>query len=359
MVGCARASFVALDQKAYRHHFIEGWPGPHDDGSGVGVLNESSFDFSVANLPLFDASDADLVSAYYYRAKSYKSHLVPTDWIDIKYVSSEFGPTVPWGGVYGTINAAAGHQITEGRWLRDRSFMDGLVRFWVGSQNGGGPSGVGPSGAFEPGAGHFANGTKGKTGSCAYSSWILSASLKVAAVRGDMQLGHDFKGRAVSFGDLLGDMVDWWETRSLQLRTDCIVANGDHPSNPQTRNRTCLDTAPVPGGVPYCYTMADGWDAMEGSVSGNGCRPTFGAMMWAEALAIAAVANSTGRNASLAATFEQRADWIRSWYLEHLWNEESQFLGVYKQGATINDGMGGCTSATANNKVRLTRCRDA
>ena len=49
-VGCARASFVALDPKAYRRHFIEGWPGPHDDGSGVGVLNESSFDFSVATI---------------------------------------------------------------------------------------------------------------------------------------------------------------------------------------------------------------------------------------------------------------------------------------------------------------------
>ena len=42
---------------------------------------------------------------------------------------------MPWGGVYGSINAAAGHQITEGRWLRDRDYMDGLVRFWIGSQN--------------------------------------------------------------------------------------------------------------------------------------------------------------------------------------------------------------------------------
>ena len=69
--------------------------------------------------------------------------------------------------------------------------------------------------------------------------------------------------------------------------------------NPQNSNRTCLDLPPLPaaaGGkdLPYCYTMADGWDAMEGSVSGDGCRPTIGAMMWSEALAIATVANSTG-----------------------------------------------------------------
>jgi hypothetical protein len=37
--------------------------------------------------------------------------------------------------VYGTINAAAGHQITEGRWIRDRNYTAGLVRFWIGSQS--------------------------------------------------------------------------------------------------------------------------------------------------------------------------------------------------------------------------------
>ena len=49
-------------------------------------------------------------------------------------------------------------------------------------------------------------------------------------------------------------------------------------------------------------------------MSGDGCRPTIGAMMWSEALAIATVANSTGRNTSLASKFEQRAAWIREWY---------------------------------------------
>ena len=85
--------------------------GPNDDGSGVGVVNQSTFEWASENLPLFDCDDEDLVSAYYYRAKSYKSHMMRTDWVDIKHVSSEFGPTVPWGGVYGTINAAAGHQV--------------------------------------------------------------------------------------------------------------------------------------------------------------------------------------------------------------------------------------------------------
>lgn len=293
--GCG--SFVALQPSDYRKHFVEGWPGPHDDGSGVGVVNESSFEWAVENLPLFESSDADLNDAYYYRAKSYKSHMMRTDWVDIKHVSSEFGPSVPWGGVYGTINAAAGHHITEGRWIRDRDYTAGLIRFWIGSQNQAGESSPpGKSGVFEPGLGHFANGSRGQTGPCAYSSWILTAAVKAAAVQGNLSLGLDFHGHPVVFGDLLEDMVEWWETRSIQLRADCIIMNGDRQMNPTDANRTCLDLPPLPaasGGkdLPYCYTMADGWDAMEGSVSGDGCRPTIGAMMWSEALAIAAVAN--------------------------------------------------------------------
>ena len=140
------AGFVALSPEDYRHHFVEGFPGPWFNGSGVGVVNESSFQWTAANLPLFDSSDSDLTQAYYFRAKSYKSHLVQTDWADIKHVASEFGPAVSWGGVYGSINAAAGHHISEGRWIRDRSYNDGLVRFWIGSQAGGGPAGNTSSG---------------------------------------------------------------------------------------------------------------------------------------------------------------------------------------------------------------------
>ena len=309
------------------------------------MVNQSSYEWAVSNLPLFDSSNDDLNIAYYYRAKSYKSHMMRTDWVDIKHVSSEFGPSVPWGGVYGTINAAAGHHITEGRWIRDREYTTGLIRFWIGSQNSAGES---KSGAFEPGSGHFANGSRGQAGPTAYSSWILSAAVKAAAVEGDLGLGLDFKGQPVVFGDMLDDMVEWWELRSVQLRTDCIIMNGDKQMSPSEANRSCLDLPPT-GEVdlPYCYTMADGWDAMEGSVSGDGCRPTIGAMMWSEALAIALVANSTS-NKALAAKFEKRAAWIREWYLDKLWSGEVQFLAVYKQGAEFSS-MGGCTSNTAKN----------
>ena len=320
--------------------------GPYLNGSGSGVVNDSSYKWAITNLPLFDASDADIVSAYYYRAKTYRSHLIQTDWADIKHVVSEFGPSVPWGGVYGSINAAAGHHLSEGRWLRDPEYMDGLTRFWIGSQVGGGPTGSpsGGAGSFEPGVGHFANGTRGASGGCPYSSWILTGAVKRLAVKGDLDLGTDIRGDVVRFADLLPMMVEWWESRSLQLRVDCVVANNGSSEGP---DKTCLDLPPSEL-TPYCYIMADGWDAMEGSVSGGGCRPTIGAMMWSEARAIATVANATG-NATLAAQFDRRASWIQQWYLEHLWSEEAQWLTVFKEGRTFH-GPGGCSGNTLKNQ---------
>lgn len=93
---------------------------------------------------------------------------------------------------------------------------------------------------------------------------------------------------------------------------------------------------------------------MEGSVSGPGCRPTIGAMMWSEALAISTIANLT-HNTSVGETFQRRADYIQAWYLANLWNPTSQFFGVYKQGAEFS-GMGGCTSATLQNKTDPNCC---
>ena len=40
----------------------------------------------------------------------------------------------------------------------------------------------------------------------------------------------------------------------------------------------------------------DGWDAMEGSISSDGCRPTVGAMKYGDALAIAKLATQLGEH---------------------------------------------------------------
>ena len=80
---------------------------------------------------------------------------------------------------------------------------------------------------------------------------------------------------------------------------------------------------------PQCYGTLDGWDAMEGSISGGGCRPSNNAMMWAEAVAIATIATHAG-NATLAGIYTERAGWLRAMYLELLWSDDVEFFSVYK-----------------------------
>ena len=63
--------------------------------------------------------------------------MIPTDYVDQPVVVSEFGSAVSWGGPYGSINAAAGHHISEGRWIRDPIPMHSNSKFWLGSMAGG------------------------------------------------------------------------------------------------------------------------------------------------------------------------------------------------------------------------------
>lgn len=73
------------------------------------------------------------------------------------------------------------------------------------------------------------------------------------------------------------------------------------------------------------YYKSDGYDAMEGSISGNGCRPSNNAMFYGNALAISRIAAATGNTNEWA----ERADTIRTMYLKLLWNTDVDFFTVY------------------------------
>jgi hypothetical protein len=76
-----------------------------------------------ANIPLLDVPDSRIQQVYYYRWSAYKRHLRYTT-PSLGYTVTEFvhgnGNTVS----FGAIDAAAGHHIYEGRWLRSPQYMD-------------------------------------------------------------------------------------------------------------------------------------------------------------------------------------------------------------------------------------------
>lgn len=296
----ARAEFVLLDPLNYRAHFVEGAPCPQPPCNRV---NDSTYVWATENIPFFDCDDPDLVAAYYFRVKTYKSHIIHTDLVDAPYVVSEFGPAVHWGGTAGAINAAAGHHIHDGRWIRDSSIMDSEIGFWFGRH-------------------HTADGKRAQGGNDAYSSWIISSAVARAEVLGNMDL----------LVGLLPELTQWWEGKANggygpMWRMDCYEAGPNSKSSwPE-----CLSVPPSQSKShwPQCYGTLDGWDAMEGSISGAGCRPSNNAMMYGEALAIAKIAQCAG-NYSLSDMYAQRAAWLQETYLKLLWDDDVQFFSVYK-----------------------------
>lgn len=84
-------------------------------------------DFLAKNVPLFDCPDESINATYYFRWWTFRKHIVKTP---KGYVVTEFLPKVRWAGEFNTIVCPAGHQIREGRWLRDANIIGEYVKFW-------------------------------------------------------------------------------------------------------------------------------------------------------------------------------------------------------------------------------------
>jgi hypothetical protein len=131
---------------------------------------------SKENVPFFDCEDQDLELSYYYRWGTYKSHIIPTGFVRNPWTVSECltlnnESTCNWAAPSGAINAAAGHHIREGRWIRDPQYMDSLIRFWYQCDN------------------KFTNGSTSSLGaSRSYSNWIAHAAMHRAAVTGNVSI---------------------------------------------------------------------------------------------------------------------------------------------------------------------------
>lgn len=98
------------------------------------------------------------MSIYYSRWDAYRQHIRQTP---TGHVITEFLPDVPWAGIYNTVVCAAGHHLYEGRWLRQKVYLDDYIRFWFTTP------GVSPR---------------------AYSAWLADAIYARALVTGDLSL---------------------------------------------------------------------------------------------------------------------------------------------------------------------------
>ena len=89
-------------------HVLQPPPEPLSADSHRDTLREATA-WAASEVPLFECSDADITTTYYYRWRVFWLHLKRD--ARYGYTLSEFLPRVGWAGPFGTINCPFGHQV--------------------------------------------------------------------------------------------------------------------------------------------------------------------------------------------------------------------------------------------------------
>ena len=219
-------------------------------------------------IPLFECPDEEIERTYYFRWWTYRKHLrMPKDG---GWVVTEFLPNVPWAGPENTISCPLGHQMREGRWIRDPKFIDGYTEFMV---------------------------TKGTVnGPRAYVCWPAWSAWERAKVTGDFALGKR----------LLPEFV-----RNYEAWEKGWSRRGGFRSG-------------YDAGLGLFCEMRN-YEGTEYALSPDGARPMVNAAMWAEADAIARFSRRAGDDA-LAERFAAKARELDVNVAERLWNPDKSFF---------------------------------
>jgi hypothetical protein len=221
-----------------------------------------------ANIPFLDLPDADLQDVYYYRFSTYRRNLHYTT-PATGYIVSEFVHAPGYASAFGGVNAAAGHHIYEGRWLKTQRYLDDYQRYWL----------TGP----------------GQPGAHQYSFWAADAAYARYLVNGD---------KAFVTG-ILADLVHQYDGWSDHLDA----------------GRGLYWQVPVWDAMEFTIGSYQTSDPYHG---GDGFRPTLNAYQFGDARAIAAIARLAG-DETTAATFDARAAALKTHMDAQLWDPARQF----------------------------------
>jgi hypothetical protein len=225
------------------------------------VPNAQAQEWLERNVPRFSCPDPKVEETYWFRWWALRKHLC-RDEESGRWVFTEF-ITKPR-----PVSSAFGHHLMEGRWLRDQTFHDDYVLYWL-------------------------RGNKGASQNYLhkYSQWLQHALWSRWLVT------HD----TTKLTDLLDDLVaDYRKWESERMRPDGL------------------------------FWQHDVWDAMEESISGGrkekNVRPTINSYMFGNASALAAIARLACKD-ELAKEFGVKAAALRKQVEATLWNKELEFYG--------------------------------
>jgi hypothetical protein len=232
-----------------------------------------------ANIPFLSVPDPTIQSVYYYRWRVWKEHLSETQ-PGSGDVITEFLQGIGYAAPFDGISAASGHQIMEGRWVRDESYDDSDLQYWL----------TGPgleSQSQDPYASDWAD---------EYSNWLVYAAWEQALVTGNLS--------------------------SLESMEPALISQYNSWSG-HINSQTGL------------YWQLPVWDAMEQSASAlessnsysgvQTLRPTINAYQYGAAEVISALATMMHQPAT-AREFAAKAAALKAGLQRYLWSDSQQFF---------------------------------
>ena len=223
-----------LEREVFRH-YVEEFNAIPSAGVESYVSDERAWGWLKDNVPFFVCPDVEVERTYYYRWWSLRKHIRQTP---AGFILTEFLRPVNHATDYNAISCALGHHVAEGRWLRDPSYLDQYIDFWLRSGENGGLQ-------------RHLHQYSGWTAAAVYDRWLVDARTEHAVALLDA---------------LILDYKTWEKERLLE------------------------------NGLFWQYDVRDG---MEESVSGSrkekNARPTINSYMYGNAMAIAQIARLAGK----------------------------------------------------------------
>lgn len=260
----ASADAQVVNPEDFRH-YVEALNRTDSEALTGFIPNADAWQWMKDNIPFLSVPDRELELTYYYRWWAYRKHIEMTP---AGYVLTEFLRPVKHSTDYNAISCALGLHIAEGRWLRNRKYLDDYIAFWLRGGEGGG---------LERHYHQFSN----WTADAVYDRWLADGNTASLVAQLDA-LRKDYAA---------------WETERL-----------------------------TPSGLFWQRDVSDG---MESSISGGrkvkNLRPTINSYTAANARAIAAIAGIAGQTA-VRQEFERKAAALRKLTMDRLWNPADKFF---------------------------------
>ncbi len=241
------------------------------------------FSWYQANIPFFECPDSDIQTTWYYRWELLTRHLTYGS-PNSGYSFTEFIDRPFWSGAYGAISCPAGHQLQEARWLKDRRYAWDYARYW-----------------------HRTPGAQPRN----YSTWLADATWRVHQVHPNQP-------------ELLGLLPDLrrnhegWRKRHFDPAAGLYWQSGHDD------------------GMEFNINSRQTLDILRGA---PGYRPTLSVYLWADALAIAKVADLSGDKAT-AASLRAEAAGVKENLQAKLWDpRRSFFFPMLKSDEVDKEGV--------------------